>query len=207
MQDAVDEHRQKLNSLNDLLLEIASKPTVIDDGEFEFKLKTVMEKIEILAEDAKAGAGGGDRTLLERMNDLKNRLQKVNEILTHSEDVQGMSKYQISRANQNVTTAERIAIEARSELDEALLLLQTNGAVALAKARDRSDQFGHQSEQISEISRQARGHADTLEAEAKHNKQKAKEASEKASEAYDMAKNAIALQKNIRFDRILECTI
>lgn len=65
------------------------------------------------------------------------------------------------------------------------------------RAKDKSDRFGQQSEQISEISRQARNFADQLEQQAENQKAIAKEANEKASAAYDLAKNAINLQKNI----------
>lgn len=68
----------------------------------------------------------------------------------------------------------------------------------MARAKDRSDQFGHQSEQISEISREARAHADKFADEAEFNRNRAKEANELASTAYDTAKNTISLQKNIR---------
>lgn len=77
-------------------------------------------------------------------------------------------------------------------------LLQTDGVSALAKAKDRSDQFGHQSEQISLISRSARAQADKLQEQVESNKGNAKEAFEKSQAAYELAKNTITLQKNIR---------
>lgn len=79
-------------------------------------------------------------------------------------------------------------------------LLQTDGVNALAKAKDRSDQFGHQSDQISSISREARAYADKIEVQSAINKRNAEEANEKSSKAYELAKNTITLQKNIRYD-------
>lgn len=83
-------------------------------------------------------------------------------------------------------------------LQDALDLLKTEGASALARARDRSDQFGQQSEQISEISREARHKVEKLEALTGQNKQNAVEANEKATQAYDLAKNTLSQQQNIR---------
>lgn len=78
-------------------------------------------------------------------------------------------------------------------------LLKTDGVSALSKAKDRSDQFGHQSDQISAISRDARAQAEKLEAQAAFNKQIALEANENAMKAYELAKNTITHQKNIRW--------
>lgn len=116
VQDAATEHREKLANLSQTLREIASKPTVIDDDEFEFKLKTVQEKINILTEDAKSGAGGGDRTLLERLNDLHSRLETIQDLLTNSTVLQDNTGKEIDRASQNVTLAEETVIEARRQL-------------------------------------------------------------------------------------------
>lgn len=68
----------------------------------------------------------------------------------------------------------------------------------MAKAKDRSDQFGQQSQHISSISRDARMQAERLEAQAEANKQSAIAANENSLKAYEMAKNTITLQKNIR---------
>jgi coxsackievirus/adenovirus receptor len=77
VQDAANSHREKLANLNKTLNDIYSRPTVIDDGEFLKKLNDVQEKINILADDAKAGAGGDGRTLNEVVEELETRLDAV----------------------------------------------------------------------------------------------------------------------------------
>lgn len=116
MQDAADDHRRKLNGLNEILQAIASNPTVIDDIEFESKLKTVQEKIDILAEDAKSGAGGGDRTLVERINDLHDRLNNVRNLLLESDQLGQSAGGEIEAAGENVANAEQTIQDARAEL-------------------------------------------------------------------------------------------
>lgn len=79
----------------------------------------------------------------------------------------------------------------------ALELLQNDGAAALAKAKDRADKFGQQSEQISEISRHARAKVEKLEKDVEQSKQNAVEANEKASKAYELAKSTLNQQQQI----------
>lgn len=76
--------------------------------------------------------------------------------------------------------------------------MNTDGASALAKAKDRFEQFGQQSDQISDISRQARTQVEVLEKQADRSKQNAVEANEKASKAYELARNALSQQQQIR---------
>lgn len=106
MQDAADVHRKKLADLNEILREIASKPVVIDDAEFASKLEAVREKIDILADDAKSGAGGGDRTLKERIQDLHERLDNVRKLVDNSNELQGLAAVEIDKAATNVTLVE-----------------------------------------------------------------------------------------------------
>lgn len=92
------------------------KPTVIDDDEFEYKLKTVQEKIEILTDDAKSGAGGGDRSLVERLNDLHDRLKTVGNLLDNSESVEVTISNEVAQALDHVSITEDTNVAARNEL-------------------------------------------------------------------------------------------
>lgn len=123
VQEAADDHRGKLNALNHLLSEIASKPTVIDDDEFELKLRAVQDKIDILTEDAKSGAGGGDRTLVERLADLNDRLVTVQNVLDNSNGLQLVAGVEIVQASGNLTLAENAILEARNELDVSVVTI------------------------------------------------------------------------------------
>lgn len=126
VQDAANDHRRKLADLKKVLKEIASNPTVIDDVEFGSKLKVVEEKINILAEDAQAGSGGGDRTLLERMNDLHDRLNNVEKLLEESERLKEITSGEIELANVNVSIAEKTIESARRTLDVSICKLVLN---------------------------------------------------------------------------------
>lgn len=76
-------------------------------------------------------------------------------------------------------------------------LIQIEGVSELSRAKNKSNQFDHQSEQMSDISRNSRKIAEDLEKEADSNRDKAKKAKEKAINASDVAKNTIDLQRSI----------
>jgi laminin, gamma 1 len=76
-------------------------------------------------------------------------------------------------------------------------LIQIEGVSELQRAKNKSNQFDHQSDQMSDISRNARKIAEDLEKAAEANKDKAKEAKERAINASDIAKNTIDLQRTL----------
>lgn len=120
MLDAANDHRRKLTDLNSALQEIASNPTVIDDSEFDKKLGSVQDKIKILAEDAKTGSVTGDRTLVERIDDLRDRLGSVKQVLTDADRLKESTAQELSLANFNVTNAEETIRNAKETLSVSI---------------------------------------------------------------------------------------
>jgi laminin gamma 1 len=76
-------------------------------------------------------------------------------------------------------------------------LIQTEGVVELERAKNRSLHIDHQSEQMSDISRNSRKIVDDLEKNAENSKKVAKETRERATNASDLAKSSIELQRSI----------
>lgn len=62
----------------------------------------------------------------------------------------------IEHGQSNVTLARDIVDMARKHLQQALEFVQTDGYSALQRALERSDEFGQQNKQMSEISKEAR---------------------------------------------------
>lgn len=77
--------------------------------------------------------------------------------------------------------------------------MNDEGSLALAKAKNKSLEFGEQSEQISDISRDARALADKLESQAQFDLKNAKDANDAVAKAYELAKNAINLQQKVTY--------
>lgn len=148
-------------------------------------------------DDAKSGTGGGERSLIQKVDDLRDHLQTIEKTLHESNTLQNGAKGDISSANNSLSEADRIIQEASKELKIAIDLLQTEGVSELMRANNKSKQFDHQSEQMSEISRTARGLAEDLENTAKDSKDSAKQAKEMALNASDMARKSIDMQRSI----------
>lgn len=190
VQDAANLHRQKLADLSRILQEIASKPTVIDDGEFEFKLKTVQEQIQILTDDAQAGVGGKHQTPKERLEDFEKRLNKIKELLDETAESRQITESELEKGDHNITAAKNIIQEASNELSRAADLLKNEGNVALKEATEKSNQLGQQSGEIGKISHAARLKADEITKETQNTKEKAEAALKAANEAFETVKNA-----------------
>lgn len=58
VQDAVEEHRNNLKKLEKVLKDINNSPTVINDSEFEQKLREVQSQVDELEKNAKSSGGG-----------------------------------------------------------------------------------------------------------------------------------------------------
>ncbi|XP_062127738.1 laminin subunit gamma-1-like [Drosophila sulfurigaster albostrigata] len=196
VQDAANVHRLKLKNLSSTLDEIARTP-VTNDEEFEGKLRAVQDKVAVLAQDARSGSGEGGQTYVEVINDLHNRLDSMRGHLESADALQKNANDEIVKARSNYTQLHDIIDDAKKQLQQALDLLNDEGTQALAKAKNKSVEFGEQSEQISDISRDARALADRLESEAQYDLKNAKDAKDAVEKAHLLAKNAIDLQQKV----------
>ena len=76
-------------------------------------------------------------------------------------------------------------------------MIQTEGVAELTRAKSKAHHFDHQSEQMSDISRNARKYADELEKIANDHKKNAKQMKDLTLNASDLAKTSIDLQRSI----------
>lgn len=83
-------------------------------------------------------------------------------------------------------------------LQSALEYLDGEGTAALNKARDRSDQFGKQSGEMSKLAKESRLLAEKLENEARNIKDIAEKGLNVSLAANKIAKDGITKQANIR---------
>lgn len=122
MQDAADDHRSKLKSFDIILTEISENPTVIEDTEFEGKLKELNEKVLIVLEDAKAGAGSNSgKSLTQKMDELRDQLYDIESSLKEVVGTHDDSKFNLGRANENLENAQSIIHRAQEELNVRFL--------------------------------------------------------------------------------------
>jgi laminin, gamma 1 len=118
VQQAADEHRSKIKNFDHILTEISENPTVIEDDEFEAKLKTLNEKVLIVVEDAKAGAGSSSgKSLTQKMEDLREQLFDIESSLKEVVGTHDDSKFNLGRANANLENAQEIIKRSQEELN------------------------------------------------------------------------------------------
>ncbi|KAK6627638.1 hypothetical protein RUM44_010117 [Polyplax serrata] len=197
VQDAANVHRSKLRELEKLLDDIANSPTVIDDAEFEDKLKEVQTRVEALEKEAKFGVGGiEENNLSERLSEVSTRLQNVRQMIDEVNDFRVKADVTIEHGQSNVTLARDIVDRSREHLQQALEFVQADGYSALQRALERSDEFGQQNKQMSEISQEARHLANAHEKMADMISQIAEKSENISTEAYKIAKDAVKRQRN-----------
>jgi coxsackievirus/adenovirus receptor len=122
VQDAANEHRSKLSEFGNVLTAISENPTVIEDSEFELKLAALNEKVDIVLEDAKAGAGSGTgKSLTQNMDDLKEKLSDVEISLKDVVRSHDDSKVNLNEANNNLDRAKDTIQQADDELNVSSL--------------------------------------------------------------------------------------
>ncbi|PSN35327.1 Laminin subunit gamma-1, partial [Blattella germanica] len=197
VQSAVNAHRAKLEQLQSVLRDIANNPTVISDEDFEKKLKDVQAIVDRLWNEAKHGAGTEDKSLLERLDELRTRFEAVGEMIDQANRSPEKGAFSTEQGRGNVTLAEETIEKAFESLKDTMDYVLTDGSAALIKAMERSEQFGQTSTQMSEIAREARMLALQQEKEADDIQLVAAKAANTSSQALDIVKNAITQQQNI----------
>uniref|UniRef100_T1IVA6 Laminin subunit gamma-1 n=1 Tax=Strigamia maritima TaxID=126957 RepID=T1IVA6_STRMM len=193
--DAVENHRSKLFELRELLENIEKNPELIEDLDFDQKMKDVMIRIDILLRDAE-NAGGDDKNLLKKIEDLHERLKPLKETLREITEKVDYADARSKEGVANITTAEEIIQKIREDLLNAQKNVREDGAVALEKAKERSEKFGQQSDRMSQIASEARTEADRQETEAINIDVVAKEALNTSQEAFKIASDALAQQRS-----------
>ncbi|XP_068633205.1 laminin subunit gamma-1 [Battus philenor] len=196
--DAVNDHRQKLKELDEILAKISKAPTVVENADFDQELQRVRAEIERLVQDAQAEIGGGPgSSLTSNLAELADRLADVRNMLYKIEDESYEGNESVERSKGNVSKAEDTIEAAQKEINSALEYLDGEGAAALAKARNRSDQFGKQSVDMSALAKESRLLAEKLENEAKNIREIAEKAFNTSLQANKIAKDGINKQANI----------
>ncbi|CAL4069011.1 unnamed protein product [Meganyctiphanes norvegica] len=196
--DAVSIHRERLAELERLLDDIVTNPTVLSDEDFEDTLQTVQTMVEKLYNDAyTATSSGGEKTVSQHMSELAKRIKEVQGLLEGIHTAVNRGSDLANLGERNITEAEDIIARARDALRNSQVYLDIQGKNALHKAMDRSNQFGQQSDQMSEIARQARMLADSQEDDAKNIEQVAYEARNTSNDAYNLARQALDDQRDV----------
>ncbi|KAJ0183971.1 hypothetical protein K1T71_000394 [Dendrolimus kikuchii] len=196
--DAVNNHRKELKELDDILAKISKAPTVVENADFDKELQRVREDIDRLALEAQGDVGNGPgSSLTDNLAELSDRLSEIRNMLFKIEDESYDGNDAVEKSKSNVSKAEDTIEAAQKEINSALEYLEGEGAAALAKARNRSDQFGKQSVDMSALAKESRLLAEKLENEAKNIIDIADRAFNTSLIGKNIAKDGITKQANI----------
>nr|XP_014275808.1 laminin subunit gamma-1 isoform X1 [Halyomorpha halys] len=156
VQESVDQHRANLGKLENLLKNIKENPGIVNNEEsFERDLKEVQENVEKLWNDAKTYSGD-DSKLKDRIDETEKKLKALEETLSNVDQEIDETDDLVQAAERNTTDIKEKIEHAVDEIQNTMDYILTEGVTALAKARNRSIEFGTQNQQMSDIAYQAR---------------------------------------------------
>ncbi|CAN8019241.1 unnamed protein product, partial [Ixodes persulcatus] len=193
VQDAVNQHRDKVADLARLLDNIEKNPQIVKSVDFEKKLEEVMVIVNDLWKDAKQ-ASGTDKSLADRLEELVRRMHRVQETASKVGQETWLAEEALWAAQSNLSQAEASVERMGTTLAQAHRFLEDEGQHALRKALERSHRFGQQSEMMSQIARDARQLADSHENDAQEIVNLAVDALNTTKEAHRIAEGAISTQ-------------
>ncbi|MCP9257374.1 Laminin-like protein lam-2 [Dirofilaria immitis] len=185
IQRRVHEFRKDIGGLEETLKEIIENPAPVDDAEFDNYVKTVSAEVEDLADTINKKLGERFEKALELLNsvdDIINEADKkaavIEETMNHwrlikvlmlrEEDqdkifLDQKGKVRLLSVLSNNSSKLKSTDRARSDLENALYYLETEGRTQWELAQEASRKYGEQSQQLSEIAQEARKLAEQQE--------------------------------------------
>lgn len=194
VQLGVEHHRRELDELTDMINKIENNPEVIKDENFARQLLELMNRVNNLLRQAET-AQGIESTLLSQFEILLARVKKIKGITDGINKYLKSTKPMLNEAAGNITIAEDLLRRIQDEAAKAEKYIMTEGMTALARARERADRLGKQSQKMSEMAKESRQLADQHEADASKIKELTLSAMNQTSLAYELAKNAALAQE------------
>lgn len=194
VQLGVEHHRRELNELLDMINKIENNPEVIKDDAFAKQLLDLLNRVNGLLRQAES-AQAIESTLLAQFETLLARVKKIGGITDSINKYLKSTRPMLDEGNGNITIAEDLLRRIQEEAQKAEKYIMTEGMTALAKAKDRADKLGKQSQKMAEMAKESRQLADQHEADAAKIRELTLAAMNSTSMAYELAKDAATAQE------------
>lgn len=194
VQLGVDHHRKELTDLTDMINKIENNPEIIKDDNFAKQLLELINRVNGLLRQAET-AQGIESTLLSQFETLLARVKKIKGITDVIDKYLKSTRPMLNEAAANITIAEDILRRIQEEALKAEKYIMTEGMTALAKARERADRLGKQSQKMAEMAKESRQLADQHEADAAKIRELTLSAMNQTTLAYELAKDAALAQE------------
>ncbi|XP_035684796.1 laminin subunit gamma-1-like isoform X3 [Branchiostoma floridae] len=198
VQDKVDDHREKLRQLRDLINNVGVNPDLINDQKFEERLKQVEELAKDLLNEARKAAGGAGinaDSLREALDALRDKVNEIEKAKNNAQATTNDAKVKVQDADE---TIRRI----QDKLREANNYLGNEGKQALDEAEQAAANFGQGSREMQELAEQAKALANDQTEDAQAIEDTANQALQTSKDALKAVRDALAGQGDIANKRI-----
>lgn len=194
VQLGVEHHRKELADLTDLINKLEANPDRITDPNFEKQLLDLIRRVNGLLAQAETAKNIED-SLLAEFEALLARVKKVKLITDGVDRYLKNTQPLLNEAAGNITIAEETLRRIQDEASKAERFIHNEGMSALAKARERADKIGKQSQKMSEMAKESRQLADKHEQDAEKIRELTLAAIKDTNLAYELAKDAALAQE------------
>lgn len=96
----------------------------------------------------------------DKLQSLQGQIKEIQDLMAQTSNWTTMAEENSIQAERNIINIEKMNEDTTNTLKRAMDYIQTEGATALSKAISKSDELGQQSDQMSEIAREARQYVD-----------------------------------------------
>uniref|UniRef100_A0A0K2SX80 Laminin subunit gamma-1 n=1 Tax=Lepeophtheirus salmonis TaxID=72036 RepID=A0A0K2SX80_LEPSM len=192
--DSANRHRNNLETLENLLQQIAENPEPVGD-DFEYQLRGLRVRVAQTLVDARISSQNEEgNTLRGRLEELRLKLEEViSQVMEANRQIETAKQHGVE-ADDKVRNAKEVIERAKESLKVSQRQLETQGRDALMKAQEKSKKFGRESDKMSAIAREAGNLAEKLVEDASEITSIARQASNTSSKAYEMTREALEEQ-------------
>uniref|UniRef100_A0A672Q4G9 Laminin subunit gamma-1 n=1 Tax=Sinocyclocheilus grahami TaxID=75366 RepID=A0A672Q4G9_SINGR len=182
VRDKVNQQRQRLHDLQNLIDNLDNTENTVSDKAFEDRLKEAEKTIMDLLEEAQASKEV-DKGLLDRLNNINKTLNNQWNRLQNIKNTVDNTGTQADRARNRVRDAENLISTAREELDKA--------KEAISKVDIKIPTTSGDPNNMTLLAEEARKLSEKHKADADQIEKIAKDANDTSTKAYNMLKKAL----------------
>ncbi|CAB4054802.1 LAMC1 [Lepeophtheirus salmonis] len=178
--DSANRHRNNLETLENLLQQIAENPEPVGD-DFEYQLRGLRVRVAQTLVDARISSQNEEgNTLRGRLEELRLKLEEViSQVMEANRQIETAKQHGVE-ADDKVRNAKEVIERAKESLKVSQRQLETQGRDALMKAQEKSKKAGNLAEKLVE--------------DASEITSIARQASNTSSKAYEMTREALEEQ-------------
>jgi len=92
----------------------------------------------------------------DKLESLRGQIKEIHDLIVQTSNWTALAETNSMQAEKNIMNIEKMNEDTTNTLKRAMDYIQTEGATALSKAVAKSNELGQQSDQMSDIAREAR---------------------------------------------------